>query len=176
MRLFHPKKFFVSKTYYEIYLFIYYVYLAPTAWSRSSASGVHTRWNHNHTTQCPHSAQEAKAQEQAAETLAKAKAELAEFYAKYEANNKETAKRLHEEEQAFLAAQEDKTTGRDWDRVGRLVDFSSKGSKNTRDVAKLKSTLLQACNDGIDVWRCSRGTAQAGRPELGIGVMWTHCA
>ena len=51
--------------------------------------------------------------------------------------------RRSEDEHAFLAAQESTTDGHNWDRVGRLVDFSSKGSRNTRDVTKLKSILLQ---------------------------------
>ena len=65
-------------------------------------------------------------------------------------------------EQEFVALQEDKTEGHDWERVARYVDFTSKvaivlflvivisklivakkGSRNTRDTTKLKSILLQ---------------------------------
>ncbi len=46
-------------------------------------------------------------------------------------------------EKEFAALQEDKSEGHDWERVARVIDFSSKGSRNTRDVSKLKHLLLQ---------------------------------
>lgn len=47
------------------------------------------------------------------------------------------------DEEAFVADRDDSTGGHDWERVCRMCDFNPKGTKNTKDVSRMRSIFLQ---------------------------------
>ena len=48
------------------------------------------------------------------------------------------------DEEAFVADRDDSSTpGHDWERVCRNCDFNPKGTKNTKDVSRMRSIFLQ---------------------------------
>ena len=46
-------------------------------------------------------------------------------------------------EAEFVKKRNEITPGNEWERISRLYDFNPKNNKNTKDVSKLKSLLLQ---------------------------------
>lgn len=48
------------------------------------------------------------------------------------------------DEEAFVSDRDDtSSTGHDWERVCRNCDFNPKGTKNTKDVSRMRSIFLQ---------------------------------
>ena len=48
------------------------------------------------------------------------------------------------DEEAYVSERDDSTGGtHDWDRVCRMCDFNPKGTKNTKDVTRMRSIFLQ---------------------------------
>merc|ERR1712105_492446 len=46
-------------------------------------------------------------------------------------------------EAEFVKERDETTPGNEWERISRLCDFNPKNNKNTKDVSKLRSLLLQ---------------------------------
>lgn len=46
-------------------------------------------------------------------------------------------------EAELLASRETLASGLEWDRVTKLCDFNPKANKNTKDVTRMRSILLQ---------------------------------
>lgn len=76
-----------------------------------------------------------------------AKKELEDWYknraeqlAKTHANNKVTNKAAEAE---LVASRDSQTAGQEWDRMAKLCDFNPKANKNTKDVSRMRSILLQ---------------------------------
>ena len=46
-------------------------------------------------------------------------------------------------EAVFVEERDEDAPGTEWERVARLCDFSSKTSKNTKDVSRMRSIFLQ---------------------------------
>ena len=47
------------------------------------------------------------------------------------------------DEESFVSDRDDSTGGHDWERVCRMCDFNPKGTKNTKDVSRMRSIFLQ---------------------------------
>jgi len=46
-------------------------------------------------------------------------------------------------EQEFIRERDADRPGQEWERIARLCEFNPKGSKNTKDVSRMRSLLLQ---------------------------------
>lgn len=46
-------------------------------------------------------------------------------------------------EKEFIAERDENRPGSEWERVSKLCDFNPKSSKGTKDVSRMRSTLLQ---------------------------------
>lgn len=55
---------------------------------------------------------------------------------KTRATNRET-------EKEFIAEVNDITPGTEWERVNKLVDFNTKNAKNTKDMSRMRTIMLQ---------------------------------
>lgn len=86
---------------------------------------------------------DAESEKKKAEWRELAKRELEEWY-KHREELLEKAKKANREAQdMFVEERDDKKPGREWEQICRLCDFSPKGSRNTKDVSRLRSILLQ---------------------------------
>ena len=47
------------------------------------------------------------------------------------------------DEEAFVSDRDELPGGHDWERVCRMCDFNPKGTKNTKDVSRMRSIFLQ---------------------------------
>ncbi|EGD78889.1 hypothetical protein PTSG_01865 [Salpingoeca rosetta] len=54
-----------------------------------------------------------------------------------------------DDEEAFINARDDTNPDNAWQRVAALVDFSTKANRNQRDVARMRSVLLQLKQHGL---------------------------
>lgn len=52
-------------------------------------------------------------------------------------------------EEAYVKEIEDKEPGSEFERICKLCDFNPKNSKNTRDVSRFRSILLQLKQGGL---------------------------
>lgn len=50
---------------------------------------------------------------------------------------------IRETQDAFVGERDEKKPGGEWERICRLCDFNPKGSRNMKDVSRLRSILLQ---------------------------------
>lgn len=72
-----------------------------------------------------------------------AKRELEEWY-KHRNEQVDKAQKVNREnEDAFVQQRDERKPGGEWERVCRLCDFNPKGSRNTKDVGRMRSILLQ---------------------------------
>lgn len=82
------------------------------------------------------------AEQQKEEWLEKAKKELEEW----EKNRLEQLEKTRESnraaEEEFVKERDNSTPGSEWERVSRLCDFNPKASKGSKDVARMRSSLL----------------------------------
>jgi len=72
-----------------------------------------------------------------------AKKELDDWYKHYEEQLNKTKVVNRESEKEFIAEVNDITPGTEWERVNKLVDFNTKASKNTKDMSRMRSIMLQ---------------------------------
>lgn len=72
-----------------------------------------------------------------------ARRELEEWY-KHRNEQVDKAKKVNREnEDAFVHLRDERKPGGEWERVCRQCDFNPKGSRNTKDVSRMRSILLQ---------------------------------
>lgn len=72
-----------------------------------------------------------------------ARKELEEWF-KHRNEQVEKAKKVNREnEDAFVQQRDERKPGGEWERVCRQCDFNPKGSRNTKDVSRMRSILLQ---------------------------------
>lgn len=72
-----------------------------------------------------------------------ARQELEDWY-KHRAEQHEKCKKINREgEVEFLKERDEVTPGHEWERICRHCDFSPKGSRNLKDVSRMRSILLQ---------------------------------
>ncbi|KAL9988655.1 hypothetical protein ACROYT_G003126 [Oculina patagonica] len=73
-----------------------------------------------------------------------AKKELNDWYERRDEQLGKTQTSNRADEEAFVADRDDSSTpGHDWERVCRNCDFNPKGTKNTKDVSRMRSIFLQ---------------------------------
>jgi hypothetical protein len=72
-----------------------------------------------------------------------AKKELDDWYKHYEEQLNKTKEINRESEKEFVAEVNDIRPGTEWERVNKLVDFNTKSSKNTKDMSRMRSIMLQ---------------------------------
>jgi len=72
-----------------------------------------------------------------------AKKELDDWYKHYEEQLNKTKVINRESEKEFVAEVNDIRPGTEWERVNKLVDFNTKASKNTKDMSRMRSIMLQ---------------------------------
>lgn len=87
--------------------------------------------------------QEKDEQEASAAWSEKAKKELDDWYNRY---NEQLEKVMNENRAAqdqFIEEMTDTKPGNEWEKVARFCDFNPKFSKNTKDVSRMRSLLLQ---------------------------------
>ncbi|VDK52818.1 unnamed protein product [Anisakis simplex] len=77
------------------------------------------------------------------EMRAAAKKELDEWYAQREEQLNKTKIANRKAESEILADRDACEEGAEWDRIAKLCEFNAKNSKNTTDVSRLRSILLQ---------------------------------
>jgi len=72
-----------------------------------------------------------------------AKRELEEWYSRQAEQVEKHKKNNRVAEAEFVKERDETTPGNEWERISRLCDFNPKNNKNTKDVSKLRSILLQ---------------------------------
>merc|ERR1712201_30132 len=72
-----------------------------------------------------------------------AKKELDDWYKHYEEQLNKTKVTNRESEKEFVAEINDISPGSEWERVNKLVDFNTKANKNTKDMSRMRSIMLQ---------------------------------
>jgi len=86
---------------------------------------------------------DAESEEKRQEWLAQAKKELEDW----EKNRAEQLEKTRESnrlaEEQFIKDRDQSTPGSEWERVSKLCDFNPKGAKGTKDVTRMRSSLLQ---------------------------------
>ena len=83
-------------------------------------------------------------------TALKGTADLQEWHAQNEAKKRDRDAANKSEESAFVEQRDETTPGSEWERVGRLVDLSSKSTRVcTKDTSRLKSLLIQLKQTGL---------------------------
>lgn len=86
---------------------------------------------------------DAESEKKKAEWREQARRELDEWHKHREEQLEKTKKVNRESEDAFVTERDEKKPGGEWERVCRLCDFNPKGSRNTKDVSRMRSILLQ---------------------------------
>ncbi|XP_065174881.1 clathrin light chain A-like [Sycon ciliatum] len=83
-----------------------------------------------------------QAEEERQSLLDQAKQDLADWEARQDEQLDKTKSDNRSAEEAFIRERDEDTPGSEWERVARFVDFNPKNSKNTKDVARMRSILL----------------------------------
>ncbi|XP_059157960.1 clathrin light chain A-like [Physella acuta] len=73
----------------------------------------------------------------------KAKKELDDWYKHHTEQLEKTKENNRAAETAFVEDRDEKVTGQAWEKITRLCEFNPKNSKNTKDVSRFRSILLQ---------------------------------
>jgi len=73
----------------------------------------------------------------------KAKKETEDWYTRYNAQQEKVRNENRAAETQFLEEMTDTKPGNEWEKVSRFCDFNPKMSKNTKDVSRMRSLLLQ---------------------------------
>lgn len=73
----------------------------------------------------------------------KAKKELDDWYKHHAEQLEKTRENNRAAEEAFIKDRDEKVPGQAWEKITRLCEFNPKNSKNTKDVSRLRSILLQ---------------------------------
>lgn len=79
-----------------------------------------------------------------------AKRELEEWQARQAEQLEKHKKNNRVAEAEFVKERDETTPGNEWERISRLCDFNPKSNKNTKDVSKLRSLLLQLKQNPVD--------------------------
>ncbi len=79
------------------------------------------------------------------ELRAKAKKELDDWYKKYEETLAKTKSGNREADKSHIVAEMDKPIepGTEWERVNKLCDFNAKNNRNSKDMSRMRSIMLQ---------------------------------
>ncbi|KAK7473883.1 hypothetical protein BaRGS_00034872 [Batillaria attramentaria] len=77
------------------------------------------------------------------EWRSKAKKELDDWYKHHAEQLEKTRENNRAAEEAFIKDRDEKVPGQAWEKITRLCEFNPKNSKNTKDVSRLRSILLQ---------------------------------
>lgn len=72
-----------------------------------------------------------------------AKKELDDWYKHHEEQLTKTKENNRESEAAFVAERDQTQPGEEWEKICRLCEFNPKNSKNTKDISRMRSILLQ---------------------------------
>jgi len=72
-----------------------------------------------------------------------AKRELEEWYKSHTDHVEKATKNNRVTEQDFIRERDADQPGQEWERITRLCEFNPKSAKNTKDVARFRSLLLQ---------------------------------
>ncbi|XP_059158475.1 LOW QUALITY PROTEIN: clathrin light chain A-like, partial [Physella acuta] len=73
----------------------------------------------------------------------KAKKELDDWYKHHTEQLEKTKENNRAAETVFVKDRDEKVTGQAWEKITRLCEFNPKNSKNTKDVSRFRSILLQ---------------------------------
>jgi len=73
----------------------------------------------------------------------RAKKELDDWYNHYNEQLDKTRTENKAAEEQFIEEMTDTKPGNEWEKVSRFCDFNPKNSKNTKDVSRMRSMLLQ---------------------------------
>ncbi|XP_067058140.1 clathrin light chain A-like [Acropora muricata] len=73
----------------------------------------------------------------------RAKKELNDWYERRDEQLGKTQASNRADEEAFVSDRDELPGGHDWERVCRMCDFNPKGTKNTKDVSRMRSIFLQ---------------------------------
>jgi hypothetical protein len=73
----------------------------------------------------------------------RAKKELDDWYNHYNEQLEKTRTENKAAEEQFIEEMTDTKPGNEWEKVSRFCDFNPKNSKNTKDVSRIRSMLLQ---------------------------------
>jgi len=87
--------------------------------------------------------QEQEEQEAAVAWAEKAKKETEDWYNRYNEQLEKVKNENRAAESQFLEDMTDTKPGNEWEKVARFCDFNPKYSKNTKDVSRMRSLLLQ---------------------------------
>jgi len=86
---------------------------------------------------------DAKESDAMTELKEKAEKELKDWYKKYEEQLEKTKSDNRAEEKTFIAKTDAIEPGTEWERVNSLCEFNVKNSKNSKDMSRMRSILLQ---------------------------------
>ena len=86
---------------------------------------------------------DAKEADAMTELKEKAEKELKDWYKKYEEQLEKTKSDNRAEEKTFIAKTDAIEPGTEWERVNSLCEFNVKNSKNSKDMSRMRSILLQ---------------------------------
>ena len=86
---------------------------------------------------------DAKEADAMTELKEKAEKELKDWYKKYEEQLEKTKSDNRAEEKTFIAKTDAIDPGTEWERVNSLCEFNVKNSKNSKDMSRMRSILLQ---------------------------------
>ncbi|ESN92642.1 hypothetical protein HELRODRAFT_69350, partial [Helobdella robusta] len=86
---------------------------------------------------------DAESEKKKAEWRDIARKELEEWYKHRDELLDKTMKVNRDSEGSFVQERDEKKPGGEWERVCRLCDFNPKGSRNNKDVSRMRSILLQ---------------------------------
>jgi len=75
--------------------------------------------------------------------------ELEDWYKHRDEQLEKTKSTNRAAEEAYVKEIEDKEPGSEFERICKLCDFNPKNSKNTRDVSRFRSILLQLKQGGL---------------------------
>lgn len=86
---------------------------------------------------------DAESEEKKQEWLAQAKKELEDWEKNRLEQLEKTKQSNRTAEEQFIKERDQSTPGSEWERVSKLCDFNPKGAKGTKDVTRMRSSLLQ---------------------------------
>jgi len=86
---------------------------------------------------------DAESEEKRQEWLAQAKKELEDWDKSRAEQLEKTRESNRLAEEQFIKERDQSTPGSEWERVSKLCDFNPKGAKGTKDVTRMRSSLLQ---------------------------------
>lgn len=72
-----------------------------------------------------------------------AKKELEDWYRHRNEQLEKTKANNREAEAVFVQDRDESTPGHEWEKIYRLCEFNSKQARNTKDISRMRSILLQ---------------------------------